>query len=157
MPNEMKSLFLPQKPYLPLGSFRELLCYPGNSFEEEKIDEVLSRCRLQKFKSKLNEVKNWKHDLSLGEQQLISFARLFLYQPDLIFLDEATSSLDEQIESHLYESLIKDLPHATLISVAHRSRLREFHDEVINFNQFIQLKSEIDEIKLITSSISLFN
>ena len=148
MPNEVKSLFLPQKPYLPLGSFRELLCYPGNSFEEEKIDEVLSCCRLQKFKSQLNEIKNWKHDLSLGEQQLISFARLFLYQPDLIFLDEATSSLDEQIESHLYESLIKYLPHATLVSVAHRSRLREFHDEVINFNQFIHLKGEIDEIKL---------
>lgn len=98
---------------------------------------------MQKFKSQFNEIKNWKHELSLGEQQLISFARLFLFKPDLIFLDEATSSLDEQIESHLYENLIKYLPHATLVSVAHRSRLREFHDEVINFSQFTQLQGEI--------------
>jgi putative ATP-binding cassette transporter len=146
MPNDAKILFLPQKPYLPLGTFKELLCYPESRFEDDKIDEVLSLCHLKKFKAQLNEIRNWKHDLSLGEQQLIAFSRLFLYQPDLIFLDEATSSLDEQTEFHLYESLIKYLSHATLVSVAHRTSLREFHDVVIDFSQFSSLFSEIDEI-----------
>jgi ABC-type uncharacterized transport system fused permease/ATPase subunit len=110
---------------------------------------------LKKFKSQLNEIKNWKHDLSLGEQQLISFARVFLYQPDLIFLDEATSSLDEHTEFHIYTSLKTHLPQTTLISVAHRSSVRVFHDVVIDFNQFSQLYTEIDEITE-KDSIKLF-
>jgi vitamin B12/bleomycin/antimicrobial peptide transport system ATP-binding/permease protein len=93
MPRDAKIFFLPQKPYLPFGTFKELLCYPSNKCEDDKIDKVLSLCHLKKFKSQLNEIQNWKNNLSLGEQQLIAFARLFLYQPDLIFLDEATSSI----------------------------------------------------------------
>lgn len=145
LPHYAKILFLPQKPYLPLGTFKELLSYPENECEDEKIDEVLTICLLSKFKSQLNEIKNWAHELSLGEQQLIAFARVFLYRPDLIFLDEATSSLDEPSEIYLYTSLKIYLPKTTIISVAHRTGLRELHDKVIDFSQFSQLSSKITE------------
>jgi putative ATP-binding cassette transporter len=153
MPVNAKILFLPQKPYLPLGTFKEVICYPGNMCDDDKIYKVLSLCHLNKFKLQLNEMKNWKHELSLGEQQLIAFARLFLCQPDLIFLDEATSSLDEKTEFHLYESLIKYLPHATLISVAHRSSVRVFHDTVIDFHQFSPMCGEMDGILEVDNKI----
>ena len=93
---------------------------------------MLTLCRLEKFKPQLNEIKNWSHELSLGEQQLVSFARVFLYEPDLLFLDEATSSLDEATEARLYEMLKKRLPNNTLVSVGHRNTLRAFHERVID-------------------------
>ena len=134
VPSDAKVLFLSQKPYLPLGSLKELLCYPHCAYPDDKIDEVMTLCRLEKFKSQLNEIKNWSHELSLGEQQLVSFARVFLYEPDLLFLDEATSSLDEAMEAQLYETFKKRLPNITLISVGHRNTLHEFHERVIDFN-----------------------
>lgn len=143
LPQDIKILFLPQKPYLPLGTFKDLLSYPVNKFEESQIDEALSRCHLEKFQSRLNQVENWQQSLSLGEQQLIAFARLFLYQPDLIFLDEATSSLDESVESRLYESIITYLPYVTIISVGHRTSLHAFHDRIIDLSQF---NSDVEKI-----------
>jgi putative ATP-binding cassette transporter len=132
VPSTAKVLFLPQKPYLPLGSLKELLSYPHCNYSDDSIEEVLTLCHLEKFKSQLNEIKNWSHQLSLGEQQLVSFARLLLYEPDLLFLDEATSSLDEATEAQLYETLKRRLPHITLVSVGHRSTLRAFHERIIN-------------------------
>jgi putative ATP-binding cassette transporter len=133
---ENRFLFLTQKPYLPLGSFKELLCYPHSAYPDDKIDEVLTLCRLEKFQSQLNEVKNWSHELSLGEQQLVSFARIFLYEPDFLFLDEATSSLDEATEAHLYETLKQRLPNSTLVSVGHRNTLRAFHERIIDVRAY---------------------
>lgn len=136
VPSTAKVLFLSQKPYLPLGSLKELLSYPHSTYPDDKIDEVLILCRLEKFKSQLNEVKNWSHELSLGEQQLVSFSRIFLHEPDLLFLDEATSSLDEATEAQLYETLKARLPNITLISVGHRNTLRAFHERVIDIQAF---------------------
>lgn len=76
------------------------------------------------------------NELSLGEQQLVSFTRLFLCKPDLLFLDEATSSLDETTEAQLYEILKKQLPTITLVSVGYRNTLRLFHDRIINVSCF---------------------
>ncbi|MBX9577599.1 MAG: ATP-binding cassette domain-containing protein [Chthoniobacterales bacterium] len=121
------------KTILPLGSLKELLCYPHSAYSHKKIDELLTLCHLEKFKPQLHEIKNWSHELSLGEQQLVSFARVFLYKPDFLFLDEATSSLDETTEAQLYETLKARLPNITLISVGHRNTLRAFHERVIEF------------------------
>ncbi len=147
MPAHAKIFFLPQKPYLPLGTFKELICYPEESIEEDKIKVILSLCQLNKFQSQLNQIRDWKNELSLGEQQLIAFARLFIYQPDLIFLDEATSSLDEEIEFYLYKALIEYLPHSTVVSIAHRSRLQVFHPTRIDFSHLSQSYDEIAEVE----------
>lgn len=135
-PLNARVLFLPQKPYLPLGSLQEVLLYPQHDkIDESRLEEVLDLCQLVKFNKQLNVIKNWSHELSLGEQQLIAFARIFLYQPDVIFLDEATSALDEDTEHHIYQSLTKMLPNAIVVSVGHRSSLRKFHETIIDFKK----------------------
>lgn len=135
LPQNANIVFLPQKPYLPLGSLKDALLYPNHdSIDDELLFDVLEICFLGHFKSKLNEVKNWSHTLSLGEQQLLSFGRLFLYKPDIICLDEATSALDEQKESLMYGNIKKYLPNATIISVGHRSSLQKFHDRMLTLS-----------------------
>lgn len=128
-PKDAKIVFVPQKSYLPLGSLKDLLCYSQIEFiDDEKLKSVLALCALEKYQSHLHEIKNWSHELSLGEQQLLGFARIFLSQPDVIFLDEATSALDEKTESAMHENLRQYLPNAIVVSVAHRSSLQQFYD-----------------------------
>lgn len=132
MPRNKIIFFLPQKPYLPLGSLQEILVYPyKQDFNVNIINKTIQICALTKFQHRLDEVRNWSQELSLGEQQLISFARVFLHNPDVIFLDESTSALDEQTETLIYENLEKFLPHATIISIGHRSSLQRFHKKII--------------------------
>lgn len=133
-PENINTLFLPQKPYLPQGTLKDALLYPHNlSTSDEELAEILKICHLEKFQTQLNEPKNWAKDLSLGEQQLIAFARIFLSKPDIIFLDEATSALDESTENHIYQQLRTQRPDATIVSVGHRHSLHKFHSHVINF------------------------
>lgn len=132
LPKEKSILFLPQKMYLPLGSFKELLSYPHGAQQEKEIDEILKLCFLEKFKPYLHDEKSWTQQLSLGEQQLLAFARVFYLKPDILFLDEATASLDETTERQLYQNLECFLPQVTLISVGHRETLREFHEKVVD-------------------------
>lgn len=133
LPKEAKVLFLPQKSYLPLGTFKELICYPQDAEQQQEFDAILKLCFLEKFIPDLHEEKSWSHQLSLGEQQRLSFARIFFYKPDILFLDEATASLDEATEFQLYQNLKNFFPHLTLISVGHRKTLEAFHERVIEF------------------------
>ncbi|OGT44736.1 MAG: hypothetical protein A3F42_00370 [Gammaproteobacteria bacterium RIFCSPHIGHO2_12_FULL_37_34] len=134
LPKNKKIFFLPQKPYLPSGSLQDVLLYPHDSVHhEDEVQAVLDYCELTKFQQQLHEIKNWAQELSLGEQQLLSFARIFLHQPDIIFLDEATSALDEQSEKLMYHQLKKLLPCATVISIGHRASLQQFHEVIMVF------------------------
>lgn len=135
IPNDQSMLFLPQKPYLPLGSLREVLLYPHvENINDQTLINTLEIIGLHKFINKLDENKNWMHELSLGEQQLIAFARIFLTKPDIIFLDEATSALDEEMELKMYKTIREFLPNSTIVSVGHRSSLHQFHEQVIVLN-----------------------
>ncbi|HWE74900.1 MAG TPA: ABC transporter ATP-binding protein/permease [Stellaceae bacterium] len=126
-----KSLFLPQKPYLPLGTLREALIYPQATTDlpDSRLAEVLGAVGLGAFASRLDEDDYWAHRLSLGEQQRLAFARVLLTQPDLLFLDEATSALDEASEAKFYQMLRDAAWHPTMVSVGHRSTLAAFHDQ----------------------------
>ena len=132
-------IFLSQRPYMVQGNLREQLVYPQN---EEGADDQLIREALEKvnFTEVLDRVDgdfgrsiDWTNILSLGEQQKVSFARIFLRKPVLAFLDEATSSLDEANERVLYQSL-RELG-ISFVSVGHRSTLKEFHDHLITLNK----------------------
>ncbi|MBE6091907.1 MAG: ABC transporter ATP-binding protein/permease [Selenomonas ruminantium] len=123
-------LFLPQKPYLPLGSLRRALCYPGTAAgSDEALQAVLVKVGLDKFVTRLDEVDDWSRILSLGEQQRLAFARVLLQKPDWVFLDEATSALDEPREAEVYELLKKELPQMGVVSVGHRSTLYAQHEQ----------------------------
>ena len=129
LPQNSKVMFLPQKPYLPLGSLRRALIYPAvNAPTDDKLKEILQLADLPALADKLDSEEDWNKILSGGEQQRLAFARILLSKPDYIFLDEATSALDEPRELEMYELLKKYLPSATIISVGHRSTLFQVHD-----------------------------
>jgi vitamin B12/bleomycin/antimicrobial peptide transport system ATP-binding/permease protein len=123
-------LFLPQKPYLPIGSLRAAVSYPAaeGTFGDDAIREALHATRLEAFAGRLDDVQNWSMQLSGGEQQRLAIARALLHRPDWLFLDEATSALDEATEAHLYELLERRMPSTAVVSIAHRPRVAEYHE-----------------------------
>jgi vitamin B12/bleomycin/antimicrobial peptide transport system ATP-binding/permease protein len=143
---EGRSLFVPQRPYLPLGTLTSALLYPqidGNRFPEERLKRTLKEVGLDGLVGELNTVENWGQRLSLGEQQRLGFARILLAAPMLLFLDEATSGLDEPWEARLYSLLRSGTWRPTVISVGHRSTLLKFHDDVLDLTAFIPLREKV--------------
>ncbi|GLH56597.1 ABC transporter ATP-binding protein [Pseudomonas atacamensis] len=122
-------LFLPQKPYLPIGKLREALSYPqpGDTYAPERYAQVLETCRLPHLVGRLDEANHWQRMLSPGEQQRLAFARALLYAPQWLYMDEATSAMDEEDEATLYQALIDEIPGLSIVSVGHRSSLKRFH------------------------------
>ncbi len=133
MPARSAALFLPQRPYLPIGTLRDVIAYPARDriFSEESARDALSAVGLGHLVGRLNEQQNWSMQLSPGEQQRVAFARALLQQPAWLFLDEATASLDEPAEQQLYRLLKERLPRTTLVSIGHRSTLLPFHARVM--------------------------
>jgi len=129
LPAGARALFLPQRPYLPLGSLREVVAYPGGGAELDAtaVRAALTDCGLAHLVDELDAVHRWSQRLSPGEQQRLAFARVLLNRPDWVFLDEATSALDEDLEQQLYGLLRERLPGTTLVSIAHRPTVAAFH------------------------------
>jgi vitamin B12/bleomycin/antimicrobial peptide transport system ATP-binding/permease protein len=128
-PRDRNVLFLPQKPYLPIGTLREVVSYPMPSagVDDLTLREALEAVGLSRLAGKLSEAGNWALQLSPGEQQRIAFARALVQKPDWLFLDEATSAVDEATEARLYRLIRERLAGTTVFSVGHRATLRSFH------------------------------
>ena len=131
LPSGWRTMFLPQRPYLPLGSLRRAIYYPQPVPENESADlrELLERFGIGRLADRLDEVDDWSRILSLGEQQRLAFIRILLFRPDIVFLDESTSAMDEQREAEAYDILKELLPEMAVISVGHRSTLFKKHDK----------------------------
>ncbi len=144
-------LFLPQRPYMILGSLREELIYPKKETEltNEQLAEVLDKVNLphlvERFGS-LNVEMNWGEVLSLGEQQRVAFARILINQPRYVVLDEATSALDVENEKALYDQL--QAIEMTYVSVGHRPTLRQYHQLILELSE-----DQSWQLKPITASI----
>ena len=132
-PLREQALFLPQQPYLPLGSLRQALHYPGAvpppQAGSDAAAAVLRQCQLGHLAAQLDEEDNWGRILSLGEQQRLAIGRVLINRPQIVFLDEASSAMDEGLELAMYELLRTSLPDTILISVGHRSSLLAFHEQ----------------------------
>src|ERR1700732_1281609 len=131
--------FVPQRPYLPLGTLASALRYPRSeksAFPIPRLAAALEVVGLGSLAAELDDVQNWSQRLSLGEQQRLAFARILLLKPALLFLDEATSALDEEAEARLYGLLRTASWRPTIVSVGHRSKLRSFHDQILNLAAF---------------------
>jgi putative ATP-binding cassette transporter len=131
------SFFLPQRPYVPLGTLRHAIAYPNaaDSFSQEEMARVLRDVGLPELCDRLDHDENWPLRLSMGEQQRLGFARALLAKPNWIFLDEATASLDPEGETELYQVLKERLPNATLVSIAHRPSVAAFHERRLNMSR----------------------
>lgn len=131
LPTGWRTMFLPQRPYLPLGSLRRAVYYPQPVPEntDDNLTGLLERFGLQNLAGQLDAVDDWSRILSLGEQQRLAFIRILLLRPDIVFLDESTSALDEPREAQAYEILHQLLPQMAVVSVGHRSSLLNCHDK----------------------------
>ena len=130
---DRRLFMLPQKPYIPSGTLRRAIAYPGaaGDWSVEQIGEALHKVGLDHLTEKVEEDAPWDQTLSGGEKQRLAFARLLLHNPDIVVLDEATSALDEKSQDQMMEVVISELPNATIVSVAHRVELEAYHSRKI--------------------------
>ena len=126
-PDRDRMLFLPQRPYLPIGSLRAAVCYPAapDAFDDARVHDALTQLGLAHLASKLDEVQPWEQQLSVHEQQRLAIARALLQQPDWLLLDEATSALDEPSERRVFDTLIERLPRTAMLASGLRPRALE--------------------------------
>jgi putative ATP-binding cassette transporter len=127
-------MFMPQRPYLPLGTLRAALTYPDapSAFPAAAVEVALKRVGLAEFQPMLDVPARLDKSLSLGQQQLIGFARLLLHRPKWVFLDEATSALDELSQKRVMSFFDQELEGATVVSIGHRPGLEAFHRRVLH-------------------------
>ena len=132
-PRGAQAMLLPQKPYIPMGSLREAATYPAapDAFDAQTIRAALVDVGLPALADRLEEADSWSQRLSGGEQQRLAIARALLAKPDWLFLDEATSAMDEAMEARIYELIADRLPEATVVSIGHRASLTRFHKRKI--------------------------
>ena len=136
LPERDKLMFIPQKSYLPLGTLRAALNYPGNKpIDDTELIYLMDLCQIGYLKDKLDLEADWSHVLSAGEQQRLAFVRAHIQQPQWLFLDEATSALDEDTEANMYSLLQERLQQTTVVSVGHRSTLNKYHELVLRLNK----------------------
>ncbi|MBV9395798.1 MAG: ABC transporter ATP-binding protein/permease [Methylobacteriaceae bacterium] len=129
--------FMPQQPYMPLGTLRHVLEYPKPETlrSDEDIREAMQKCGLQHLSARLDEEDQWQKILSGGEQQRVAFARTLLKKPDIIIMDEATSALDQLSQARVMSFFENELKDATLLSVAHRPELEAYHTREIQLKR----------------------
>jgi len=126
-------LCVPQRPYIPPVPYRGILSYPyeAGKYTDEEMADALRNVGLERMIPRLQDEAHdgtyWTPRLSPGEQQALCFARIFLRKPDILMLDEATSSLDEASAVGLYRKLLEKLPDVTLISIVHHKEIIPFH------------------------------
>jgi len=135
VPMDAKVMLVPQRPYFPVATLADAITYPARagSFDDARLTEALTAAGLSELLPRLHEEAHWNRMLSGGEQQRLAIARVLLYAPDYLFLDEATAALDEAAEAMLYRLLQERLPAATIVSIGHRSTLGAFHRRRVGF------------------------
>ncbi len=128
-PTGHQALFLSQRPYLPLGDLRTAIAYPADAQPQDdaRMQQALHQVNLGHLAERLSGTYDWSQVLSIGEQQRLAFARVLFNRPQVVFLDESTSAMDEGLEHTLYALLRNQLPDTLLVSIGHRSTLASFH------------------------------
>ena len=132
-PDGARLMLLPQKPYIPIGALRAAVTYPASpdAYGEEAVRAALLAANLPGLVDQLDVDDNWGQRLSGGEQQRLAIARALLAKPDWLFLDEATTAMDETLEAKIYDVLFKQLHATTIVSIGHRSSLVSKHERHI--------------------------
>lgn len=132
-PKPESMAFLPQRPYLPLGTLRNALTYPAavDAFSDADVRQALERCGLGNLIDKLDKDDRWDKELSLGEQERLAFARVLLHKPAWVFLDEATAALDEGSQANVMGLFNAELKNTTVMSIGHRPDLAAYHTRTL--------------------------
>jgi putative ATP-binding cassette transporter len=126
-------MFLPQSPYIPTGTLRRAVCYPlaAEAVDAARLGAAMEAVGLGILVGRLDEDGAWAETLSPGQQQRVAIARVLLVEPDWLFLDEATSGLDEASEAAIYRLLAERLPMTTIVSITHNRSVAGWHRRVV--------------------------
>lgn len=144
-PKEKKIMFLSQKPYMPIGTLAQVICYPSSVANDNSyLEKMLEKVGLEYLAPNLNIEDQWSMILSLGEQQRIALLRVVVNRPDVVFMDEVTSAIDESNEIHLYEMLKNELPESIIISIGHRTTLEKQHTKILVFSTDVKEVKTLD-------------
>jgi len=139
LPNNI--FYVPQRPYMPIGTLKEAIIYPSISsdYKEDnnEIIELLILFKLGHLVNHLNELNDWSTILSLGEQQRISFIRILINKPKLIVMDEPSSSLNPDLENLAFETILAKLKDTTILTIGHSETLKKFHKKIVNVEEWI--------------------
>ena len=153
IPSKATLMMLPQRPYFPVGSLKAAIVYPAEAgaFSSDRVRDVLIAVGMPQLAARLEEEAHWNRMLSLGEQQRLGLARALLHEPQYLFLDEATASLDEPSEAALYKLIEKKLPATTIVSIGHRSTLEAFHQRNVVLSRDgdrFELRNRREDVKV---------
>ena len=134
LPPHDQIMFLPQKPYMPLGTLADALCYPhvAAKRDHERMKQALTRVNLEEFVPMLDESERWDKLMSLGQQQRLAFARVYMHRPKWVFLDEATSALDDKNQDVVMSLFTSELEGTTILSIGHRHGLGDYHTRTLH-------------------------
>jgi putative ATP-binding cassette transporter len=148
---DARLMMLPQRPYIPIGTLRRAATYPdpAESREPKEIAEAFKRVGLAHLIDRIEDEAPWDQTLSGGEKQRLAFARIFLHNPDIIVLDEATAALDPESQDRLMELLSKRPEKTTLISVGHRPELEAFHNRKVVLERRRGGAKLVSDVKLV--------
>jgi putative ATP-binding cassette transporter len=146
-----KLMLLPQRPYIPIGTLRRAAVYPDapESRDIEEVAEALKRVGLEHLVDRIDEEAPWDQTLSGGEKQRLAFARIFLHNPDIIILDEATAALDPESQDRLMQHLSRQPDNTALVSVGHRPELEAFHNRKVVLERRRGGAKLVSDIKLV--------
>jgi putative ATP-binding cassette transporter len=138
--------FMPQRPFIPDGTLREVLCYPASdqAFDVRALHHALECAGTAWLAPRLNDRDTWDRILPLRVQQRLAFARLFLQRPPWIFIEEATDALDKEGEEHMMEMLQRELPNSALLTISFHPGLERFHHRKIVLNRVSDDKCLVD-------------
>ena len=137
VPAGARVLFLPQKPYIPIGTLRDAVKYPDehSRASDQELVTALQAAQLGHLAGRLDEEAHWSNVLSGGEQQRLAVARALVFKPDWLFMDEATAALDDANEAAIYTELKQRLPQTTMVSIGHRPTLRQWHKRLVELQR----------------------
>ncbi len=153
LPRAARLAFVPQRPYLPIGTLKAALTYPlpAEGVPDAEVAHALELCGLGTLAGKLNDAGSWDRILSGGEQQRVAFARLLIQRPSLVILDEATSALDEDSQAQLMQLFQSEMPGVSVISVAHRPSLARYHSRQITLKHQKSGARAFDRMRQLTT------
>lgn len=147
LPKGHRIFIVPQRPYMPLGTLRQALSYPGikEDLSDTKLLEILTACRLDHLMPMLDEQHDWSLQLSMGEQQRIIFARAIIHEPTWIMMDEPSASMDKETEKQVYLALDHYLPESTIMTIGHSPSLKAFHSRVLELDSVENLEGLVEK------------
>jgi vitamin B12/bleomycin/antimicrobial peptide transport system ATP-binding/permease protein len=149
--------FMPQRPYVPIGTLKRAVAYPGRADDIADRDAVaaLTDAGLEHLVEHLHQDAPWERTLSGGEQQRLAFAQLFIQRPDIVVMDEATSALDPDTQARLLNRITDFLPQAAVISVGHRPELEEFHNRRLTLERQSGGAQLVRDEPLVSTSLAI--